>query len=240
MQITHCQIANYKSLRFLDVVPKPLTIVVGANGSGKSNLADCLDFISEVYRFGLEDAVSRKGGYENIAHRKIRRTKSAVSITIGARLVASEYQSWIRGPHAARLPALNVEHTFSFVAIGQSISAEFKILRETIRIRMAGNATAPDLMSVTRESDSTKVHTDIPKRLQSSFELLLDKRYFERAPETRSKRSTELLMTGVGRLVPILRLFAGAVGRMRVFQITPNVSRIWNSNTQRRTPKNRW
>src|SRR5688572_32146599 len=47
---------------------------------GKSNLADCLDFISEIYRHGLEMAVARKGGYENIAFRRMRRAKGGISV----------------------------------------------------------------------------------------------------------------------------------------------------------------
>ena len=82
MRITQLKVQNYKSLRSITLEPSGLTVLVGANGSGKSNLADCLDFISEVYRHGLEVAVARKGGYENIAHRKQRRSKGAVGVAL--------------------------------------------------------------------------------------------------------------------------------------------------------------
>ncbi len=70
MQITQLSINNYKSLRAIQIAPAELNVIVGANAAGKSNFADCLDFISEVYRHGLEVAVARKGGYENIAYRR--------------------------------------------------------------------------------------------------------------------------------------------------------------------------
>lgn len=68
MHITEISVKNYKSLRNITINPKRLTLVVGANASGKSNLADCLDFISEVYRFGLETAVSRKRGFPTVKY----------------------------------------------------------------------------------------------------------------------------------------------------------------------------
>src|ERR687896_72822 len=82
MRITRFSIQNYKSLKTLAILPGDLTVLVGANASGKSNFADCLDFISDVYRHGLELAVGRKGGYENIAFRRMRRSKSPITVDL--------------------------------------------------------------------------------------------------------------------------------------------------------------
>ena len=75
MRILNLSIKNYKSLRNIQLQPGPLTVVIGANASGKSNLADFFDFLSDLYRHGLAVAVARKGGYENIAFRKVRRSR---------------------------------------------------------------------------------------------------------------------------------------------------------------------
>ena len=89
MLISRLAIENYKSLKSLTLEPAELTILIGANASGKSNLAECIDFISEVYRHGLEMAIARKGGYENIAHRKASRSKASVKIEISVDFKAS-------------------------------------------------------------------------------------------------------------------------------------------------------
>ena len=80
MQIIELRAINYKSLRDVSITPQGLAVIVGANAAGKSNFADFFDFLSDLYRHGLSVAVARKGGYENIAHRKMRRSRSALCI----------------------------------------------------------------------------------------------------------------------------------------------------------------
>ena len=74
MRIESLTISRYRSLYGVSLRPGDLTVVVGPNNAGKTNLVDAVDFLAEAYRFGLEVAVGRKGGFENIAHRKVRRT----------------------------------------------------------------------------------------------------------------------------------------------------------------------
>jgi len=62
MRVRELEIRNYKSLRHVRLRPEDFGVLVGANAAGKSNLTDCLEFISEVYRHGLELAVARRGG----------------------------------------------------------------------------------------------------------------------------------------------------------------------------------
>ncbi len=69
MRLVELNIKNYKSLGNVTFRPGPLSVLVGPNGSGKSNFASALSFLAEVYEFGLETAVRRKGGFENIAMR---------------------------------------------------------------------------------------------------------------------------------------------------------------------------
>src|SRR5205814_415292 len=92
MRITQLKISNYKSLRSVEFAPPPLSVVVGANAAGKSNLADCFDFIADVYRHGLETAVQRKGGYENIAFRRQRRSRQPIEIRLSVEL--SDEEVW--------------------------------------------------------------------------------------------------------------------------------------------------
>jgi predicted ATPase len=42
--ITRLVVKNYRSLKDIDVRLQPLTVLVGENGSGKSNLIDVLRF----------------------------------------------------------------------------------------------------------------------------------------------------------------------------------------------------
>jgi predicted ATPase len=56
------QIRGYKSIAFCDVTLEPLTILVGRNGSGKSNFLDALAFLRDSLEGGLDFALEEHGG----------------------------------------------------------------------------------------------------------------------------------------------------------------------------------
>lgn len=63
MRLTSVHISHYKSLSevALDNLP-PLTLLVGANGTGKSNFVDALRFLRDMVVDGLDYAMSKRGG----------------------------------------------------------------------------------------------------------------------------------------------------------------------------------
>ncbi len=54
-------VTNYKSLREVSVRLKPLSILIGPNDSGKSNLLDSLKFIADFINIGQEAVTKRSG-----------------------------------------------------------------------------------------------------------------------------------------------------------------------------------
>ncbi|MDW5564143.1 MAG: AAA family ATPase [Methanomassiliicoccus sp.] len=58
---------NFRSIKKnADVTLTPLTVIVGANNSGKSNLIKAIDFIGNVSRDGLRTTVRRYGGFKEV------------------------------------------------------------------------------------------------------------------------------------------------------------------------------
>jgi predicted ATPase len=55
------EILGYKSIKKLSLELKPLNILIGANGSGKSNFLSFFDFLKQVYNRNLQEYVALKG-----------------------------------------------------------------------------------------------------------------------------------------------------------------------------------
>ena len=67
--IRRVRIRNYKSIRHADIALSPFTILVGRNGSGKSNFLDALHFVADSLRISLEHATESRGGVGSVSRR---------------------------------------------------------------------------------------------------------------------------------------------------------------------------
>jgi predicted ATPase len=121
-------IHNFKSLRNVTFEPSPLSVLVGPNASGKTNFASAVHFLSEVYSLGLEMAISRAGGYENIVFRKQRKAKTPIKFEIEFETNAGE----IRGIfHPTAKSPYTLRHEFSITASGSDVRSDFRVQEES-------------------------------------------------------------------------------------------------------------
>ena len=67
--ITKVWAKNFRSIEYAELELGPLTVLVGPNASGKSNLLDILGFLSDAARDGLKTAITRRGGIDYICRR---------------------------------------------------------------------------------------------------------------------------------------------------------------------------
>lgn len=63
------KIRNFKSIGACHVELRPLTLVVGRNGAGKSNFLDALRFVVDALRTSLDHAIRDQGGLEDVRRR---------------------------------------------------------------------------------------------------------------------------------------------------------------------------
>src|SRR5690349_21102208 len=68
--IRRVRIRNYRSIAYCDVELKPLTVLVGRNGSGKSNFVDAILFVKDALRDGFSEALGKpgRGGFQSLRH----------------------------------------------------------------------------------------------------------------------------------------------------------------------------
>lgn len=115
-RIEYLRVENYRALKHLELKDiRPLTVLLGANGSGKSTVFDVFNFLAECFQFGLRHAWDRRGRARELRTRgqtgpivielKYRETPDLPAITYhlaideGSRgpVVAEEWLQWRRG-----------------------------------------------------------------------------------------------------------------------------------------------
>ncbi|MCA1843804.1 MAG: AAA family ATPase, partial [Actinobacteria bacterium] len=62
-------IKNYRSIAGCDVRLRPLSLLVGRNGSGKSNFLDALRFVADALNTSLDHALRDRGGINEVRRR---------------------------------------------------------------------------------------------------------------------------------------------------------------------------
>ncbi len=71
----YLEIFGYKSIKSARIDLKNINILIGANGSGKSNFLSFFDFINKLYNKRLQVHIALLGGENKILHKGIKKTK---------------------------------------------------------------------------------------------------------------------------------------------------------------------
>lgn len=75
----YIEIKGYKSIKYAKVDFKPINILIGANGSGKSNFLSFFEFLNRLYEQKLTEYVALSGGEEKMLHNGSKITSSISS-----------------------------------------------------------------------------------------------------------------------------------------------------------------
>src|SRR5437879_934519 len=62
----HLAIQSFRVLAKVDLTLRPLTVVIGPNGSGKTSLLEALSLLAVSANGGLSDRVSQLGGFNSL------------------------------------------------------------------------------------------------------------------------------------------------------------------------------
>ncbi len=68
-------IKGYKSIKEVNLILRPINILIGANGSGKSNFLSFFEFLKNVYQRNLQEYVALRGGVEKFLHKGEKNTE---------------------------------------------------------------------------------------------------------------------------------------------------------------------
>ena len=80
--LEHIEIKGFKSIKHLDLKMEPINILIGANGSGKSNFISIFTFLRNLSEGKLQNYVEKNGFANAFFHFGSKRT-SEIAVTIG-------------------------------------------------------------------------------------------------------------------------------------------------------------
>ena len=94
-QLTSMRLMGWKSIREAEIELRPLNVLIGANGAGKSNLVGFFNLMNEMIEGRLQVHVGTIGGAESLLHYGSKRT---IAIEAEFRFTAEEGQNALLSP----------------------------------------------------------------------------------------------------------------------------------------------
>ena len=168
-------VKNYRALRDIELKQlKPLTVFLGANGSGKSTFFDVFAFLSECFTVGLRQAWNKRGGLKELRTRgcngpiefelKYREKPKTPIITYHLSIdqnaegpfVDTEWLQWRRGSRGKHVRFLNFHHGKGSVIPGEKPDKTGTPIKEqldeqsTLAVNMFGQSAQHPRVSALR------------------------------------------------------------------------------------------
>ncbi|MCT2590737.1 AAA family ATPase [Streptomyces sp. N2-109] len=123
-RLLELHVENFRSLRDVTIPLGPLTVLVGPNGVGKSNVLKVFDLLADIIRTDLEPALDARGGFDEVSFWGGSRPPTSMTIRVKAAWTThaspsapDEYGLTIRRrslPHNPGSYTLSREETFAF------------------------------------------------------------------------------------------------------------------------------
>jgi len=82
MKFKKIKVSNFKSFQNLDLSINDFTVLIGPNASGKSIFVDIFQFLSDIFNYGLDNAISMQGGRDYIRNVNTKDRNINISIML--------------------------------------------------------------------------------------------------------------------------------------------------------------
>jgi|GEM_PF-1729713 len=125
--IKELKIKNFRSILNSSVKLEHLNVIVGANATGKSNLIKAIDFISDMAESGLQEAIYKRGGINEILPKQHKNVYDQ-EIVIDLEFELEPPKNW----NERKLPSLLVNYSIGFI---KTKRASLKIVNESLKAK---------------------------------------------------------------------------------------------------------
>jgi predicted ATPase len=181
MFIERLRVTNFRSFRELDLKLPPLSVLVGANASGKTNFVQLFRFLRDVANEGFESAIALQGGVELVRNLRLG-TSEPLTVEV-------------EGKFPSRRLSSKVHHTPT--RYRYSLRVEFTRGR-------AGYRVTEELLGILFELREAEQHEVLLTRRGSRVEMEIPKVFF--ADGRQQQRDLSLSKMGVSQ--SLLQMFS--------------------------------
>lgn len=159
MRIKQLKIKNFKSIASAEIDFSPLTMIVGANASGKSNVINVFRFISNIATDGIDNAIALQGGIPYLANASLPKG-TPIEIQF---MLDLEEEGWIKHSNAKTI-ALAVQNIkYSFVIQPNLKGGGYHIASDNLSLDFS-------CLQINQAEKKDKRYTDLSTRVTFSFE----------------------------------------------------------------------
>ncbi len=124
------EIFNYRSIEHIRLEPGPLTVLLGKNASGKSNVVDAIQFLADSLKFSIRGALLQpgRGSFEAVLYRGAQRKEFRFRIEATLPMAGPDVLSPLQYDVAIGLETL----TGTVAVLQELITGEEKILLKRV------------------------------------------------------------------------------------------------------------
>ncbi|WP_419918204.1 AAA family ATPase [Candidatus Poriferisocius sp.] len=149
-RLTRLAVSNFRSLEKVDIPLGTLTVMIGPNGSGKTNVLNLLRFLASTVRFDLAATIEQWGGLEHV---KRRSSVGNQKVTIEVSGLLTEHASdtaldqYKLSFHSTPKGALKRSEEFTFKRTkgrGRRINTHINVSGRQVKIRPEGEITGTE------------------------------------------------------------------------------------------------
>lgn len=215
MFIKKLYIKNFKSIRETDIAFSSLSMIVGANASGKSNLINVFRFIGNIASDGIDNAIALQGGIPYLANANMPKGEP---IEIRFVLDLSE-DKWMRNIKNFNYMLSIQEIEYKFTIQPHLKGSGYRIAEDYLKINYicknktaSSNDTATNIPPIiystifhkkTSKSTIQKTHEFIPSSVPEELAKLLNlDRAAEYFSEWANEDKDELMLCKISFLLP--------------------------------------
>ena len=170
-QITKVWARNFRSIEYAELELGPLTVLVGPNASGKSNLLDVLGFLSDAARDGLEMALNKRGGIDSISRRSP--SGKVLASEIGFQVKVEGRTLFPGIDFSAKIESGTLEYSVSLAKHGKG---EYRVKREYAKFESTDPGVASSDVELTNgrptKPNLKRVESEIAKDNKDKQNLL--------------------------------------------------------------------